>query len=74
MRLSLFCAMRAFRARSFVRQHGLELDRAAHHGGVGIHLPEKSRKGIPTGSGFDFPILPIIFFINSIATLYWVTN
>lgn len=72
IRRSLKCIVNAFRARRFIRQHRLQLDRASHHGGIGIHLSDENKNGIPHDCGFEFPILPLIFFANLISLIYWI--
>ncbi len=71
LRRSIPCVFNAFRARYFVRKHRLQLDQAAHHGGIGIALPEEPKNGIPYGSGFEFPIPSLIFIANLISLIYW---
>ena len=72
LRRSVSCVLNAFRARSFVREHRLQLDRAAHHGGVGVALPEEPKNGIPQGTGFDYPIAPLIITANLLALIYGI--
>ena len=64
----------AFRVRHYIHQHRLQLDRAADHGGIGINLPDESKHGIPSGCGFDIPILPLIVTINLISLIYWMNT
>ena len=74
LRRGISCIFHAFRARKFVREHRLQLDQASHDGGVGVTLPEESKKGIPSGCGFDFPIPSLIFVGNLIALIYWIQS
>ncbi len=67
---SIRCVYHALRARKYVQEHELLLDRAAHHGGVGVALPEQSKNGIPPGCGFEFPIHSIMFIIGLIILMY----
>jgi hypothetical protein len=71
LRRSVLCIFNALRARRFVRKHQLLLDRAATHGGIGIHLPNRHKKGIPNGCGFDFPILSLILTVGLISLIWW---
>ena len=71
LRRGISCVSNAFQARSYVREHRLQLDRAAHHGGVGVALPEEPKSGIPDGCGFELPILPLIFIVNLLSLIYW---
>ena len=71
LRRAISCVANAFQARTYVREHRLQLDRAAHHGGVGVALPEEPKSGIPDGCGFDLPILPLIFIVNLLSLIYW---
>ena len=71
LRRSIRCVYHAHHARQYVREHELLLDRAAHHGGIGIALPEQSKNGIPHGCGFDFPIQSVMFiFVLLLLLLY----
>lgn len=70
IRRSIQCIHHAYYARKYVREHELLLDRAAHHGGVGIILPEQSKNGIPHGCGFDFPIYSVIFTLAVFLLIY----
>ncbi len=72
LRRSLLCIFNAWRARRFIRTHQLLLEQAAHHGGIGITLPSKHKKGIPNGCGFEFPILSLIFTIFLISLGWWI--
>jgi hypothetical protein len=67
---SIQCVYHAFHARKYVQEHELLLDRAAHHGGIGVALPEQSKNGIPHGCGFEFPIYSVIFIIGLISLIY----
>ncbi|CAF1573675.1 unnamed protein product [Rotaria sp. Silwood1] len=69
-RRAIKCIYHAFHARQFVQKHQLLLDRAAHHGGIGVALPEESKNGIPHGCGFEYPIHSIIFIISLIGIIY----
>ncbi len=71
LRRGVTCVLNAFRARRFVQEHHLQLDRAARHGGIGIALPEEPKNGIPYGCGFEFPIPSLIFIANLISLIYW---
>jgi hypothetical protein len=70
LRRSIQCVYHGFHARRYVQEHELLLDRAAHHGGVGVALPEQPKNGIPHGCGFEFPIHSIIFIISLIGLIY----
>ncbi|CAF0874511.1 unnamed protein product [Adineta steineri] len=72
LRRSIACVFRTFRARQFVKKHHLQLDRATHEGGIGITLPEKSKTGIPSDCGFEFPIHSLIVIANLIGIIYWL--
>ncbi|CAF2863280.1 unnamed protein product [Rotaria sp. Silwood2] len=70
VRRAIKCVYHAFHARHFVQKHQLLLDRAAHHGGIGVALPEQPKNGIPHGCGFEYPIHSIIFIIGIIGLIY----
>jgi hypothetical protein len=70
LRRSIKCVYNAFHARQYVQKHRLLLNQAAHHGGVGVGLPEEPKNGIPHGCGFEFPIHSIIFIISLIILIY----
>ncbi len=70
LRRAITCVYNAFNARRYVREHRLLLDRAAHHGGIGVSLPVEPTNGIPYGCGFEFPVHSIIFIISLIIILY----
>ncbi|CAF0877840.1 unnamed protein product [Rotaria sordida] len=70
LRRAIKCVYHAFHARRFVQKHQLLLDRAAHHGGIGVALPEEPKNGIPHGCGFEYPIHSIIFIISLIGFIY----
>ncbi|CAM4905929.1 unnamed protein product [Rotaria socialis] len=74
IRRAVKCAYHAFHARRYVREHHLQLDRAAHHGGIGVALPEEPKNGIPYGCGFEFPIIPLILIANLISLIYWTRS
>ena len=63
LRRAVSCVYRAWRARQFVRRHRLELDQAAHHGGLGIGLSKQTKSGIPRGCGFEYPVLSMLFVV-----------
>ena len=65
------CIFNALRARRFIHKHRLVLEKAAHHGGLGIVLPDRDQKGIPNGYGFEFPLLPLIFTLGLIGLAWW---
>ncbi|CAF1304951.1 unnamed protein product [Rotaria sordida] len=71
LRRAIKCVYHAFRARRFVQEYHLQLDRAAHHGGIGVALPEEPKNGIPYGCGFEYPIPSLIFIANLISLIYW---
>ncbi|CAF2893273.1 unnamed protein product [Rotaria sp. Silwood2] len=71
LRRAFKCVYHAFHARRFVREHHLQLNRAAHHGGIGVALPEEPKNGIPHGCGFEYPIPPLILIANLISLIYW---
>ena len=71
LRRAVSCVFHAFRARRFVREHNIQLDRAAHHGGIGVALPEEPKNGIPHGCGFEFPIPSLIFITNLVVFIVW---
>ncbi|CAF0893284.1 unnamed protein product [Rotaria sordida] len=70
LRRAIKCVYHAFHARRFVQKHQLLLDQAAHHGGIGVALPEEPKNGIPHGCGFEYPIHSIIFIISLIGFIY----
>ncbi len=70
LRRAIKCVYNAFRARRFVQERQLLLDRAAHHGGIGVALPEEPKNGIPHGCGFEFPIHSIMFILSLIGLIY----
>jgi hypothetical protein len=72
LRRATTCIFNAFRARRFIREHRLQLARAANDGGMGIALPDEAKTGIPYDCGFGFPILPLIFVVNMISLIYWL--
>jgi len=72
LRRAITCVFNAFRARRFVTEHHLQLDQAAHHGGVGVALPEERKNGIPHGCGFEFPIHSLIVIVNLLSLIYWI--
>lgn len=72
LRRGLSCIFHAFRARRYVNEHRLQLTHASHHGGVGVALPEESKRGIPQGCGFEYPIPSLIFVVNLLALIYWI--
>ncbi len=74
IRRSIRCVFNTFRARRFVKEHHLQLDRAAHHGGIGVALPEEPKNGIPYGCGFEFPTHSLIVIANLISLIYWITS
>ncbi len=74
LRRGFICVFNAFRARRFVREHHLQLDRAASHGGISVALPEEPKNGIPYDCGFEFPILSLIFIANLISLIYWTRS
>ena len=65
------CIFNALRARRFVQKHQLVLQQAANHGGVGITLPGRHKKGIPNGCGFEFPLLSFIFTFCLFGLAWW---
>ncbi|CAF1296060.1 unnamed protein product [Adineta steineri] len=69
-RRSISCIYNAFNARRYIREHRLLLDQAAHHGGIGVALPEEPKNGVPYGCGFEFPIYSILFIISLIVLIY----
>ncbi|UJR14632.1 hypothetical protein I4U23_001626 [Adineta vaga] len=71
---SIKCVYKTLRARRFVEEHQLELNRAAHHGGIGITLPDASKNGIPYDCGFGFPIHSLIVTANIISLMYWLKS
>ena len=72
LRRGLSCVVHAFRARRYVKEHRLQLAKASDQGGVGVALPEESKRGIPQGCGFEYPIPSLIFVINLFALIYWI--
>lgn len=65
LRRGIACVYHALRARQFVREHRLQLDRATDHVGVDVTLPEHARRaGIPVGCGFEFPLSSMLFSIG----------
>lgn len=70
LRRSIKCVYKAFHARSFVKKHQLLLDHAAHHGGIGVALPEQLKSGIPKGCGFEYPVQSIVFVISLLGFMY----
>ncbi|CAF2154983.1 unnamed protein product [Rotaria magnacalcarata] len=70
LRRAVTCVYHAFHARRFVRQQQLLLDRAAHHGGIGVALPEQPKNGIPHGCGFEYPIHSILLIISLVGFIY----
>ena len=73
LRHSITCVYKTLCARRFVREHRLQLDQAAHHGGVGISVPNEPRHGIPYDSGFGLPIHSLIVTANLLSLIYWLT-
>ena len=70
LRRSIKCIYHAFNARRYVQEHRIVLEQAAHHGGIGVGLPDESKSGIPHGCGFELPIHSIMFMIGLIGLLY----
>jgi hypothetical protein len=70
LRRAVTCVYNAFNARRYVLEHRLLLDRATHHGGIGVALPEEPKNGIPHGCGFEYPIHSILFIVSLIGLIY----